>query len=223
LKKLFAREITEGWKIHMTKPEATFRNAAIGGFHRGDVLAYITEMTQSHQAEEAKLREQIEALERENQQYREQLSGNAELEELQKKCAALEEENRQLLARQTESQQENAQLRQELETCQPDLQAYTAIRGQVADIEMDARTHSYAIRAKAEAEAESVCQRANAVLERTRRSFDSAKVDVESTVAHLLGELRRTEEVLANLEGAMDANETELNEIKVEWEAEAHE
>lgn len=46
---------------------------AVGGFHKGDVTAYISKTAAAHQAEIADLKKQLEALEQENAALREQI------------------------------------------------------------------------------------------------------------------------------------------------------
>lgn len=50
----------------------TFRTA-VGGFHKGDVSAYITKVASAHRAEVSALQKQVETLEQENASLREQL------------------------------------------------------------------------------------------------------------------------------------------------------
>ena len=50
----------------------TFRTA-VGGFHKGDVTAYISKTAAAHQAEIANLKRQLEALEQENTALRDQV------------------------------------------------------------------------------------------------------------------------------------------------------
>ena len=69
---------------------------ALAGFHKGDVTDYISQTVNTHRDTVRKLNEQIDALERENEQLRRTAAEGdyvSELEEKAQQLIALQEEN----------------------------------------------------------------------------------------------------------------------------------
>lgn len=203
----------------MSEKEARFRSAAVGGFNRQDVLNYITESTAQSQAEKAQLEEQLRELRRQLEDSRAEQSRTGALEE---QCQRLQEENQALKAQSEADKQELDRLREELASQQPQLEAYSAIRSQMADIELDARGRSHTIVTAAQAQVAQIYGQANDQLEKARRAYGVVRTDLEATVAHIQGELCRMGDNLRQLSGVMDSCGEQLSALELEQE-ESHE
>lgn len=171
--------------------------SALGGFHKGDVTNYISQTVSAHRDTVRKLNDQIEALEKENENLRGTAADGAYLAELEEKAqqlVALQEENGLLKNRvrqleyKLEEQEEAASAEPEENLQEKELEAYR----------------------RAEAMERRVCQRTQAMKERldeisgqASEQFQAAMESVKTVLAGIedyLATLRNTSE---NLDAAM--------------------
>lgn len=153
-----------------------FRNAAIGGFHKQDVLDYLELIAREHQ-------EQFQRMQQELDQAQQQLSDQlakenvrdaqtvmqeqeidrlrrascaeqGELEQAQSRLAQAQEENAALRAQLEEKGAAIAQLQQEADKLRPDAEAYAAVKERAAGIELDAHRRAQGILDQARNEAQ---------------------------------------------------------------------
>lgn len=195
----------------MSKSGNHFRTVAFGGFHKQDVLNYITQTSQRNQEHDAGLAQAA-------QQAREELAeltGKYEVSEIARKkyaadCEnmsqalaertnALETASRELTALQAKHTQAAARL-VELEEVLPGLreqaQAYAELKDHTATIEMEAHRKAQEIIGQAQRQAEELRGEMEEWLRRVQSTYQLLRTDVTATITHLSGELERGKKAL---------------------------
>lgn len=149
--------------------EHQFRNAALGGFNKQDVLDYLELISREN-------REQLQGVQNELEQMREQCRTLAEQESaLKTQLAQLAQEKTNLIqsaakaqseleqARQhsadlqvklDESAAERQKLQEQVEKLRPDAEAYAAVKERSAGVELDAHRRAQGVLDEAKAEAQ---------------------------------------------------------------------
>ena len=170
-----------------TTGKKLFKTSVVGGFNRDDVFAYIENLVNTHNAEVAKLREELKAsaaqviaLKGEKEELSQKLGAAVEKEktlaaELAEKSAAadraaeLEEENRrisaELDAKNSEcaaDSAELAQLREKVAQYAAMEEEYASNKSRIAEIELCALARASELEQAAEAKASDICERAQA-------------------------------------------------------------
>ncbi len=184
-----------------------FRTVAFGGFHKQDVLNYITSANKENQDEHGDLKKQAE----------EALQAKAKLEEklevtenasqknaaecvrltalLTERTNALEQAQRELTALKAEHETAAARLA-ELEERFPKLEAdsaaYTDLKDHTATIEMEAHRKGREIVDQAQTQADKMRAEIEGWLRRVQNNYQMLRTDVTATVNHLMGELERS-------------------------------
>ena len=210
----------------MNGENGQFRTAVFGGFHRQDVLDYITRYAETSNGEIKALQEQADRLSREKEE------GARELEFLRKEhqaaieardvaLAQVEAIRAELDSRRAEMddqraelealRQEAAQMREAIQRLQPEVEAMEQLKHQIADIELDART-------RADQDALATRQMAERILEKARQNFDLTRTDVEATASHMMGEMERLMGMLGKMTTAFDEDEQAIAALRVEEE-----
>ena len=201
-----------------------FRTAALGGFHRQDVLDYIAKSAESSNAKISALQEQVEQLTQErNDAKAESDALRAELETASQErddaaskaecaCVELERQEKEL----TELREETARLTAQVARLQPEVEAMERLKHQIADIELDARTRGEAIVGHAGTQAKETREKTTELLKKTKCRFDIARTDVEATTSHVMGELERLMGELNQLMVAFDGDERALSALLTE-------
>lgn len=180
----------------------SIKSVAFGGFDKKDVIRYIeqgAEAQQALQAENDRLREQLEARTQEAATLRQELeqltARHGELQEALGREQSLRMGLEQLIP-----------LQEEVERLRPDAEAYAQFRERIGAIECEARQRAN------ELEAASLNQlRQTVALFRTQ--YQSLMRTFEATASHVTSELRKAEVSLTQLPRAMDQAGTELNEL----------
>lgn len=217
----------------MSQQEGKFRTAIFGGYNRSDVLNFITESVQAQQAEmnmlhnnlgylesqlrEAEgLREQMAELEDQRRAMQEALARlEQENEVLRDRCQAAEQAQSDLNSRCEAAEQEKSALEAEYAATVVDARSYAALRDQVGNIELEARTRGQAMLNEAEAAVARIYEQANHSLDKVRWNYNGACTNVENILSHLVEELRRSELMLSELTRAMDEGRGDLAALRL--------
>lgn len=215
-----------------------FRSAAFGGFHKKDVMTYISDSSRRYQeeirrreAETEAVREQLAQMQEENDALRSRIakleanaSKEAELAELKAACEAKLAEMR-------------ASYQQELEVCQREAEGYRLMREKLGQIEIDARVHAITVEREADqrasetisaaqekhdqiigsirAEAEDLRDRLGALLGSVCNSFDNVHSGVSESIAKAMGEVEHVRELLLDLNSCMEEHSDSIHQIDV--------
>ena len=196
----------------MSESGNQFRTAAFGGFHKQDVLGYITRTAKEHQ-------EQLSALKKEAEQAvaaREELLGKYECaEEGRKKAAgecerlselltqrttALERAERELAAlRETHAAAaaQLEQLKEKVPQLEEDAAAYGALKDRLATIELEAHRSAQETVEKAQAESARIQDELDTWVRQVQSSYQRLRGGVSGVMEHLSGELEHSRAALA--------------------------
>jgi chromosome segregation ATPase len=203
-----------------------FRTAAIGGFHRQDVLDYIARSAEASNAKILSLQEQVDQLRQAGEDAAQELEALraehcAVVKERDDALAQAETNQSELECRQEELEalrREAAELRETVTRLQPEADAMEQLKRQLTDIELDARTRGEQIVQKANREAETTRRTMEQILEKARQNFDVTRTDVEATASHMVGEMERLIGMLNRMTTAFDENEQAIAALRIEEE-----
>ncbi len=205
-----------------------FRTVAFGGFHKQDVLNYITSANKENQdqssdlkkqAEEAmtakaKLEEKLEVTESASQKNAAECVRLTTL--LTERTNALEQAQRELTALKAEHEAAAARLA-ELEDRFPKLEAdsaaYSDLKDHTATIEMEARRKGCEIVEQAQAQADKMRAEIEGWLRRVQNNYQMLRTDVAATVNHLMNELERSSKTLEETAPAFCRHDETLSEL----------
>lgn len=182
----------------MSEPISQFRTAAIGGFQKQDVQAYLEKTAKEHQEQLAQLRKELseertaraedmeafeglkaaaEAVKAENGELRERLTRQEEaLKEAQARCEALEN---QLTGSQVE-----------LERLGPAAASYEAIKNRTASIELEAHGRAQIIEEEARKKSQKTKEELLEWMDRMQNAYVRLRADMDDTVARMIKELQ---------------------------------
>lgn len=190
----------------MSSNETSFRTVAFGGFHKQDVLDYITAANRESQEKSTGLTRRAESAEQENTVLQDKLESAeaawkknaAECERLSElltqRTAALEQAERELAALRQERGELTARLarmEERLPALEADAQSYAALKDHTATIELDARRKAQEIVDQAQERAVKARGELEGWLRRVQSSYQHLRTDVTATAAHLSDELER--------------------------------
>lgn len=187
-----------------------FRTAAVGGFQKQDVQAYLEKSAREHQEQIAELRRELSeersaravdledfeglksaagALKEENDTLRSQVARQEEaLKELQAKCEALEN---QLTGSQVE-----------LERLGPAAASYEAIKNRTASIELEAHGRAQVIEEEARKRAQKTREELLEWVDKMQNAYVRLRADMDDTVTQMLKEMQLS---ASRIEGAADS------------------
>ena len=195
----------------------SFKTVAFGGFDRQDVVAYIERAAQEAAAVQARLQQENDSLQAEARQLASRLKEAQEsLAQAESRLWTMEEEQAQLRA---ELDRETAQ-RCELEALRPQLEqlsaevgslradagAYARFREQIGSIECEARQRAAQLE-------DETGRRLRQAAERFRAQYQAMMETFEATASHVNGELRKIEVTLTQLPRAMDQSGADLEAL----------
>lgn len=205
-----------------------FRSAALGGFNRQDVLAYLEKSAKQAAETQQELQQRIDALE-ETKACQE-----AELSELRERAGRLEREGEELrtqlqragddlsasraaCAGKTSALEaagrELTQLRAEATRLEPDAEAYAALKDRLAGMELEAHRRAQSIQEEAEEQAEALRARMGEWLRRVEREYAALRARMESAVSQAAGQLEEAGRCLDQAAGLVDGQEKELESL----------
>lgn len=216
-----------------------FRTVALGGFHKQDVLDYITAASREYQEQTTGLRQEAEQARQERAEMAEKLESaesarqkNASecerlSELLAQRTSALEQAERDLTALKAEHEEllaRTAGLEEKLPHLEAGAAAYSALKDRLATIELEAHRKAKETAEKAEndaakvrEEAENTAARLHSDLEgwlnRVQSGYQRMRTDISATVSHLTSELERGKAALEETGGSFQQYDEALNEL----------
>lgn len=205
-----------------------FRTVSIGGFHKQDVLDYITAASREHQEKLAALTTQDTQLKKELGEMAERLAAvEAERDRIAAEALRLTAELNQRIQAVTAAERELAELREEhasatarlaeLEERLPDAEsgaaAYAQLKDRTATIEMEARRKAQQIVAEAEERSAQLHARTDSWVTRVQHSYRQLHTDVAATMTRLSADLEQGKAILEEKTDAFQQYEEELNEL----------
>lgn len=202
-----------------------FRSAALGGFHKQDVLDYLELTAREHKEETASLREQLEQLqarlgqleekadvaeqvEQENQQLKQTVT------RLQEQLTACQQENENLRAQNSRNDQTCRQLQEEIDKLGPAAAAYAAVKERTAGVELDAHRRAQAVIDQAQMEANQIHSQMEQWLGRVDREYTDLRGQVNGAVANATEELNRACGLLEQITTALRRQDSALEELE---------
>lgn len=205
-----------------------FRTAALGGFHKQDVLEYITRTAKDHLEQMETLKKSQEAAQAERDELAQRVQS---AEAAQKKSAAECQRLSETLTERTTAlecaERELAQLKEayekasirlaELEEKTPDLEAgaaaYAALKDSMATIELEAHRKARETEERAQAQAAKVRSELEAWVHKVHSGYQLLKSDVMATVTHVAGEMERGQAALIDSVGVFDQYDQALEAL----------
>ncbi len=208
----------------MSKSEQYFRTVAFGGFHKQDVLNYITNASKESRTENTDLKQQAEAAVKEKAELQEKYDSAeaarkksaAECERLSElltqRTAALEQAEKELAALKGTAER-LAELEAKVPKWEEDSAAYTALKDHTATIEMEAHRKAREIEEQAQAQAARTRAELGGWLRRVQSSYQHLRTDVTATVTHLIGELERGKKAMEDANPAFRQHDEALEAL----------
>lgn len=208
--------------------ENCFRTVAFGGFHKQDVLNYITASSRDNQEKNEQWKKKAQSAQQElevlEQKYAstedarkaaaekcEQLSNTLtlrtnSLEQAERELAVLKAEHEKASAR-------LAELEERLPRLESDAQAYAELKDHTATIEMEAHRKAQEILEQAQSQAAGIRSELGGWLRRVQTTYQHLRADVSATMTHLLGELERGKQALEETAPAFNQHDQVLAEL----------
>lgn len=205
-----------------------FRTVMFGGFHKQDVLNYITQASQQHQERDADLvqsaqqsREELDHLQEKYEAAEAARQKNAAdcermSDVLAQRTNELDEALRELNALKAEHEKTAARLA-EVEQALPDLQesaqAYSELKDHTATIEMEAHRKAQQIVDQAQATADRIGGELDGWMHRVQNTYQILRTDMSATLNHLSGELERGMKSLEEAGGGFNQHDETLRAL----------
>lgn len=156
---------------------AQFRNAAVGGFHKEDVLRYIEMMKQSSLESTMKLDQTARQLQ--DAQRRVHLL-EAQLKQSTEEAARLSLDNQSLHVRVQQAEEQARQMGARLSGYEEDKSKLQAVESQIGSLMVSAHMYSNKIVSQARQEAERITQQASMAIDQATNHINILSVDAES-------------------------------------------
>ena len=174
-----------------------FRSAAVGGFNRQDVLAYLEERAKLAAQAEQKLQDQLDEVNHQAEALRRERDGlRCELEETRRELEA--------------ARGEREEARGRLASVTPDAQAYVQLKERTAGVELEAHRRAQAVQEKAEYDAQRLRRQVNQWLQRLEQEYEGLRGQVEATVSHAASQLEQAGGYLGQVVSLMGEQEAAL-------------
>lgn len=157
--------------------EAQFRNAAVGGFNKEDVLRYIEMMKQAALESNMKLDQTTRQLQ--DAQRRVQVL-EAQLKQKQEEASRLAADGQSLQARLQQTQEQAQQMSARLSSYDADKSKLQAVEMQIGSLMVSAHMYSNRIISQARQEAERITQQASMAIDQATNHINILSVDAES-------------------------------------------
>ena len=209
-----------------------FRNAAVGGFNRQDVLDYLEKTAAETIRKQQELEKQLEQQNQELEKLRGRVS---ELEERE----AIFQRDRENLSRELEQakgdlrdiqeleqlqeeelgqvRQERDRLRERVAALEPDAAAYAAVKDRTAGMELQAHCRAHAVQEQAEGQVRQIHRQMEQWLRQVQGQYDELRSQVEATVSHAADELGKAGRCLEQVSRLMGEQEVTLESIAREY------
>lgn len=195
----------------MSSQEKYFRTVAFGGFHKQDVLNYITSASKENQEKTSDLKLQAESAVKEKAELEEKFESAeaarkknaAECERLSdlltRRTTALEQAEKELAALKKEHEAAAvrlAELEEKVPKWEEDAAAYAALKDHTATIELEAHRKAQEIVEQAQVQAAKIRNELEGWLRRVQSGYQHLRTDVCATVSHLVSELERGQKAM---------------------------
>ena len=206
-----------------------FRNAALGGFNKQDVLDYLELLVRDHTAQTEQLQQQLDQAQARCLDMEEQFSKCADqLSHLQAEKTQLSQELATLKQQLDRTQQENLVLRSQaqqdaaarrdlqalVDKLLPDANAYIAVKERAAGVELDAHRRAQLVIDQAQDEAHQLHSKMDQWLGRVNREYHDLRSQVDATVSQAAGELAKANGLLEQLLQSLSAQDAELEQLQ---------
>ena len=212
----------------MSNQENRFRTVAFGGFHKQDVLNYITSASKDYQDQSADLKKMADTAVKE----REELAAKYEAAEAARKKYAADCERysidltertealtrAELLLAQIKAELEEksarlAQLEEKMPRLEDDAQAYAALKDRTATIELEAHRKAQEIVDQAQTQAARIRNELDGWLRRVQNTYQHLRSDMTAAVHQLSGELERGARALNEIPETFRQHDETLSEL----------
>lgn len=212
----------------MSRKGNYFRTVAFGGFHKQDVLNYITTSNQANQEQNTDLQQRAENALQENEQLMQKLeaaeaakSKNADECErlsglLTQRTTALElaeKELAELKGAHEKASERLSELEQKLPQMEEAAQAYEALKDYTATIELEAHRKAQETVEQAREQAAKLRSEVEEWLHRVQGTYQHLRSDLAATVTHLSGELERGQKALEEIAPALKRCDAALSDL----------
>lgn len=212
----------------MSNNEQYFRTVAFGGFHKQDVLNYITSASKDSQTKSSELKKQAETAVKEKAELQEKFESAeaarkksaAECERLSElltqRTAALEQAEKELAALKAEhgaASERLAELEEKVPKWEEDAAAYAALKDHTATIELEAHRKAQEIIEQAQSQAAKTRGELEGWLRRVQNSYQHLRTDVSATVNNLIGELERSQKAVEAVAPAFNQHDEALTAL----------
>ena len=206
----------------MNENEFQFRTAALGGFHKQDVLSYLERSAKEHREKTAELERELAGVKADKARLEEEKG------EMERRQVLLEEENQRLAAdladreaaladatagKETAERQEAA-LQEEAEKLRPAAKAYEAVKDRTASIELEAHGRAQAIEEEGRQKAKKHQQELVDWSAQLQAAYHRLRSDMDATLVHAIRELERAGQSLEGPSGELVVQDEALKIIK---------
>lgn len=205
-----------------------FRNAAVGGFNRQDVLDYLEKTAAENTQKQQELEKQLEKQNQELEQLRSRVSELEERKaifqrerenlsrELEQTKTVLQDSRTREKAQGEELEQlrrERDSLRARVAALEPDAAAYAAVKDRTAGMELQAHCRAHAVQEQAEQQARQVRRLMEQWLRQMQGQYDQLRSQVEATVSQAADELGKAGKCLDQVNQLLGDQEVALEGI----------
>lgn len=212
----------------MSNQENRFRTVAFGGFHKQDVLNYITSASKDYQDQSADLKQRTQSAEKERDALAEKYEAaesarkktaadcerlSATLTERTDALARAERELSELKAAHEQASARLAGLEERLPKLEADSEAYCALKDHTATIELEARRQAQETVDRAQEQAAKIRCELEGWLRRVQNTYQHLRADMTATVSQLTGELERGVKALNDMAPALCQYDEVLEQI----------
>lgn len=190
----------------MSNQENRFRTVAFGGFHKQDVLNYITSASKDYQDQSVDLKQKAETAQKERDALAEKYEAaeaarkksaadcerlSATLTERTDALARAERLLAELKAEHEKAAARLAQLEEMLPRLQADAEAYATLKDHTATIELEAHRKAQETVDQAQAQSAKIRNELDGWLRRVQSTYQHLRTDMAAAVSQLSGELER--------------------------------
>lgn len=206
----------------MNEANTRFRSAAFGGFHRQDVLTYLTHSEREHEKTVSELREELEKWKREAEEEKARVETlEQKLEEETRHSAELsseldlvrgEREEKAEILRQREA--ELARFRTDLSDLEPKALAYERIKERAASIELDAHERAQMTTDEAKKEAAQMREGTAAWLREVQAKYELLRRGLSEAMTRSTAEIEQICRMFDRMGKEFDSYEILVRELR---------
>lgn len=209
-----------------------FRNAALGGFNRQDVLDYLEKTAAENAQKQQELEKQLEQQNQELEQLRrrtgeleereaifdrERETLNRDLEQTKEVLQASREREKTQGEELSQLRKERDRLRERVAALEPDAAAYAAVKDRTAGMELQAHCRAHAVQEQADQQARQVRRQAEQWLRQVQQEYEQLRSQVEATVSHAADELNKAGRCLDQVNQLLGEQEVALEAVAEDY------